>query len=216
VRSEAQKNVKGTPAAAVAAILNAFQPIPSKSRLDVDIAKVVETFLAQMTELVKANAPAGQFLEACDNLRDGDLPACGVALEDRAGKPSRWRLDEPELLLEEAKARKMPKANAGEDPKKIESRINMNQKAMDKLIQARTPMIDLFKTGEYESKYKEFDAEGMPTKDAEGNEVAKGALKKLEKAKAAHEKVVATFLKEGGEEKIRSLAESIEKDKLAL
>mmetsp|Transcript_8421 Transcript_8421/g.23687 ORF Transcript_8421/g.23687 Transcript_8421/m.23687 type:complete len:313 (+) Transcript_8421:23-961(+) len=49
----------------------------------------------------------------------------------------------------------------------------------------------LFKTGEYEGKYSRYDDRGVPTHDAEGAELAKSALKKLEKVYAGHAKKYA-------------------------
>uniref|UniRef100_A0A7S4V3T0 Uncharacterized protein n=1 Tax=Alexandrium monilatum TaxID=311494 RepID=A0A7S4V3T0_9DINO len=49
----------------------------------------------------------------------------------------------------------------------------------------------LFKTGEYEGKYSQYDGRGVPTHDAEGGELSKSALKKLEKIYAGHAKKYA-------------------------
>ena len=47
---------------------------------------------------------------------------------------------------------------------------------------------DLFKQGEYAGKYTEYDADGIPTKDAEGEKLAKSAMKKLKKDQGKHKK----------------------------
>lgn len=39
----------------------------------------------------------------------------------------------------------------------------------------------MFKQGQYEGKFTQFDSNGIPTHDSEGKEVSKGLRKKLEK-----------------------------------
>lgn len=54
-------------------------------------------------------------------------------------------------------------------------------------------LVDLFRLApEYAGLYISFDKEGMPTHDAEGNELTKSALKKLTKERMKHEKLLAS------------------------
>ena len=55
---------------------------------------------------------------------------------------------------------------------------------------------DFFKLApEYEGRFSKFDDKGIPTHDAEGNELTKSALKKLEKEKQKHIKQLAKLKK---------------------
>ena len=55
---------------------------------------------------------------------------------------------------------------------------------------------DFFKLAEeYKGKYSKFNEKGTPTHDADGNELTKSALKKLEKDRLKHIKQLAKFNK---------------------
>lgn len=64
----------------------------------------------------------------------------------------------------------------------------------EKWAKAKVPPQDLFKG---DSKYQEWDADGVPTKLADGNELPKSQAKKLrkewEKHKKVHEEYLAKF-----------------------
>lgn len=48
----------------------------------------------------KASDPAAaEVLAACDRVRDVSLPPLGVRLEDLSGGGSRWKLDDPQVMI---------------------------------------------------------------------------------------------------------------------
>merc|ERR1712203_973004 len=116
---------------------------------------------------------AGDILKECDELRDDVLPNLGVRLEDKESEATVIKLvDKAELLKERAEA--AAKAAALEAQKKI-------------------PPGQLF-IGETD-KYSKFDEKGMPTHNAEGEELPKAQLKKLQKIFQAQEKKYNDYLK---------------------
>merc|ERR1712228_539604 len=56
---------------------------------------------------------------------------------------------------------------------------------------AEIPPAQFFKAGENEGKYSQYDSRGVPTHSADGAELPKSALKKLEKIYAGHVKKYA-------------------------
>ena len=53
------------------------------------------------------------------------------------------------------------------------------------------PLEDLFKSGQYEGMYKEYDTDGLPTVDAKGEPITKSMSKKLKKDWEKHKKFLA-------------------------
>jgi cysteinyl-tRNA synthetase len=52
----------------------------------------------------------------------------------------------------------------------------------------------MFKLGEYEGLYSKYDAEGIPTHDAAGEELPKSTIKKLVKAHGMQKKAYEAHL----------------------
>jgi len=153
---------------------------------DSPYAQALAAFREQVRVLVQQGADNIAILKACDQVRDEILPQIGVSLEDRTGKPARWRLDDPSVLLEEIEERRKAAAEkaAGKgavDPKKLKQRITMKTKDLDKFAKGLVPLTELFKQGEHAGKFTAFDEAGMPTTDATGEPIGKGPLKKLTK-----------------------------------
>ncbi|MEW5303562.1 MAG: hypothetical protein WDW36_006242 [Sanguina aurantia] len=120
---------------------------------------------------------------ACDSVRDKVLPELGVRLEDRSDGKAIWKLDDPEVLREEAVERARAAAEASR--KKLASARDLKAKELEKLAKlaalpgVQTAMGD---------KYSRFDAvSGLPTHDKDG-----AALegKAADKAAKEHEKAL--------------------------
>lgn len=47
----------------------------------------------------------GALLKLTDSVRDEVLPRLGVRLEDRGNEPSVWKLDDPETIMKDIKAK---------------------------------------------------------------------------------------------------------------
>ncbi|MEW5310069.1 MAG: hypothetical protein WDW38_001900 [Sanguina aurantia] len=120
---------------------------------------------------------------ACDSVRDKVLPELGVRLEDRSDGKAIWKLDDPEVLREEAAERARAAAEASR--KKLASSRDLKAKELEKLSKlAALPSVQTAMG----DKYSKFDAvSGLPTHDKDG-----AALegKAADKAAKEHEKAL--------------------------
>ena len=129
-----------------------------------------------------------EILKLCDILRDEDMVELGVALEDREDGKALVKLVDKQVLLDQRQAkldRELQKKKEKEERLKAEA-----LKKQERLLKGKTAPSDLFKTIEFSA----WDEKGIPTKDKEGNEVAKSRRKKLEKEYAIQEKLHAEYL----------------------
>lgn len=67
------------------------------------LVECIAAFRDEVRQLATAGADGAQLLRLCDRLRDVELRALGVRLEDRTGQPARWALVSPEELAAEAR-----------------------------------------------------------------------------------------------------------------
>ena len=81
--------------------------------------------------------------------------------------------------------------------KKEDEKAKQEAKRLAKLEKGRTAPADLFKTGEYAGKYSQYDAQGIPTHEADGAEVSKKGRKNLEAAYATQVQLHQEFLASG-------------------
>jgi len=138
---------------------------------------------------------ATDILRECDKVRDDTLPNLGVRLEDHEGAPPVIKLVDKETLLRE-RAEKL----RIEEQKKAEKERKRKEKEAEQLAkeaQKKIPPSELFRKDT--DKYSEFDERGIPTKDAEGKDLAKSALKKVMKLYEAQEKKYKEYLKSQSE-----------------
>ncbi|GAB7347056.1 hypothetical protein MBLNU459_g3195t1 [Dothideomycetes sp. NU459] len=131
-------------------------------------------FLAKISALLKDNAPAKAYLPLCDEVRDTTLWNLDIYLEDRDNHPALVRPLNASLRQErsnrEAMAQlKLDKAKAAKEAKDRDEK--------EKLEKGKLSHLEMFRT----SEFSEWDAEGLPTKDADGKDVAKSRGKKLRK-----------------------------------
>lgn len=92
------------------------------------------------------------YLDLCDGVRDDVLPALGVRLEDRPEGPL-WKLDDPAVLARE-RADKL-RAAAEASRKKVENKLAIKGKELDKLRAASVPPAQMFRA--LTDKYSKFD-----------------------------------------------------------
>jgi len=152
------------------------------------LAPVLDS-ITKFRDTVRSSAKAGDtgaVLKACDDLRDSQLPLVGVRIEDLPAGGSVWKLVDPAEAAEAARQAEV--ARAEKEAQKAEARKKEEAKKAKSLI----PPSEYFRS---EGGYSAFDAEGVPTHDAEGKEISKGFRKKLvaalEKHKVAYAKATA-------------------------
>jgi cysteinyl-tRNA synthetase len=155
-------------------ILAQHKPTEKRDATAAPYAHVLSTFQSNLRDLAAAQAPAKDFLALCDQLRDTHLWDLGIYLEDRENAPAMVRPVDAELQA--ARDQKEEIARQKADAKLKREREEAEKKA--KLAaQAKIDPKDMFKTDEYSA----WDEDGVPTKDAKGEEVTKGKSKKLRK-----------------------------------
>ena len=128
-------------------------------------AKDVDALVASKTDISK------NILQLCDRLRDVDLWDHGIYLEDREGDlPALVRPVSRDLLAarheREDRERQKEKAKADRE-----------REAASKAEKGSLSQSEMFRTEEYSA----WDADGVPTRDASGEEITKSRSKKLKK-----------------------------------
>lgn len=134
-------------------------------------------------------------LDACDSLRDGELLELGVALDDRSdgqGALVKFLNDNERAELQ----RQIQEREAVKEAKRLKKLQQQQANEAKELLRrekAQTKPEEMFKQGEHAGQYSEWDADGLPTKTAAGDEVSKSAKKKLAKLLQAQQKLYAEF-----------------------
>ncbi|TPX18199.1 uncharacterized protein E0L32_002708 [Thyridium curvatum] len=146
---------------------------------------VLSQFKTDVQKLAGDRAPAKDLLVLCDQLRDTHLWNLGVYLEDRDG-PLHAMVRPVDRALLAARAERESAAAAKREAKaKREAEEAERRRLLEE--KARLSHLDMFRTAEF----SEWDENGLPTKDAKGEEVAKSKKKKLvkdwERQKKLHE-----------------------------
>nr|CAD7454614.1 unnamed protein product [Timema tahoe] len=145
------------------------------------------TILAKFRDSVRIQArqlQASEILKECDRLRDDVLPNVGVRLEDHEGHPSAVKMVDRETLLQEKEVKR--KLEAEKAAEKIRKKTEQLAAQAQKDAQKRIKPDEMFRSET--DKYSKFDEKGIPTCDAEGKELSKGLVKKLQKLQQAQEK----------------------------
>ncbi|XP_044262435.1 cysteine--tRNA ligase, cytoplasmic [Tribolium madens] len=133
---------------------------------------------------------ATEILQECDRLRDETLPNVGVRLEDREGAPSAVKIVGRDILLKEKETKKMQELEKAKEKERKKAELAAAQAAKE--AQKKIPPSEMFKLET--DKYSKFDENGLPTHDAQGKEISKGQLKKLQKLQQAQEKKHQEYL----------------------
>ncbi|KAL2161838.1 hypothetical protein VTH06DRAFT_7622 [Thermothelomyces fergusii] len=132
----------------------------------------------ELRSIVATLQPASKqaVLALSDRIRDYDLTDIGVQLDDQADKPSLIKFVPAAKLIA---AREEKAAQLAEKARQKEEARRAKEKAEEeKWAKAKIPPQEMFKG---DPKYQEWDADGLPTKLADGTEVPKSQVKKLRK-----------------------------------
>jgi cysteinyl-tRNA synthetase len=155
-------------------ILAQHKPAQKQDAAAIPYAEVLSTFQQNLRDLAAKNAPTKDFLALCDQLRDTHLWDLGIYLEDRENAPAMVRPVDAELQAARSQKEAIAKAKAEAKAKREAEEAEKKAKLAE---QAKIDPRDMFRTEEYSA----WDEEGLPTKDAKGEEVTKGKNKKLRK-----------------------------------
>ena len=139
-------------------------------------------FRNDIERLASENAPATDMLNLCDAFRDVHLFSLDIYLEDRDNAPALVRpLDSS---LRKALAEKRSAAAAAET-EKLRRKAEEAQKQSARDNRASVDPKEMFKN----EQYSEWDEQGIPTRDAKGEELTKSAKKKLAKLHEKQQKI---------------------------
>ncbi|KAL1886044.1 hypothetical protein Cpir12675_006894 [Ceratocystis pirilliformis] len=173
----------------ISRLVDAVNAPPASGAEDKKYEGVLEQFKTDVRKLAAEKAAAKDLLMLCDQLRDTHLWNLGIYLEDRDAPLKAMvrpvdkalvaaREEREEIAAAKAAAKAKREADAAEKAQLLEEKAKLSH-------------LDIFKTVEY----AEWDAEGLPTKDAKGEEIPKSKKKKLmkewEKQKKLHEEWLA-------------------------
>ncbi|EQL30014.1 cysteinyl-tRNA synthetase [Blastomyces dermatitidis ATCC 26199] len=141
---------------------------------------LLSDFCAKVSSLEQTSSISKEILTLCDRVRDIDLFDLGVYLEDRDNQPALVRPLTRELI--QAREEKAARAHQ----KQIEKE-NKEKETLKRAEKGKTSHLELFRTSEFSA----WDEDGLPTRDAAGEEITKSRSKKLrkdwERQKKAHE-----------------------------
>lgn len=124
-----------------------------------------------------------------DEFRDSALPPLGVQLEDDATTLPFKFIDPEEWRKEEEKKKKIK-------IQKLRKQLAAKEREIAKWEKAATPPASLF---DDKTKYSDFDSEGKPTTDQEGNALPKSTLKRIAKLFSAQDKLHKQYLNKSKE-----------------
>jgi cysteinyl-tRNA synthetase len=135
---------------------------------------------------------SAQILQLCDALRNAELPALGVQVEDLSpGRAVYKKLSDPVLQEEQTEAPSAPSSTEDEDA--VKQALREKQRAFEALMKI-DPRDFLREAPEFAARFADFDADGVPALDAQTREpLTKSQRKKLLKKRDKHAKSFAKY-----------------------
>lgn len=159
-----------------------------------EVALPFVKLLAKFRDQIRAAAIADQsdpqkLLELCDTIRDVDLLQLNVSLDDRKPpEPALVKFITPDEKEEVLKQREVLAAmTADKAAKKQQAQAQASKQEAERRERAKTPASEMFRSNSGE--YSRFDENGVPTHDSADTPLSKSAIKKLQKAWAAQDKL---------------------------
>ena len=134
-------------------------------------AEVASNFEDEVMTLKDSPSFSKEVLQLCDRLRDTDLWNLDIYLEDRDG-------EQPALVRPVTKElRALREEKEERERSRLTAKAERDKEATAKADKGRMSHLDMFRTEEY----SEWDQDGLPTMDKEGEELTKSKVKKLKK-----------------------------------
>lgn len=155
-------------------------------------AKSLASFRDTIRNLAISKSDLPNFLQACDSIR-AEILNLGISLDDRPnGKALVKFLNESEKdqLIKQQQLNQKLQAEK-EEKKRIQAELNI-KKEQEKLAKMKVDPKQMFQD---KSLYSEWDDQGIPTKDIQGEEITKSMKKKLLKQYQQQEKLHQEYLK---------------------
>ena len=170
---------------------NASAGASLKEDVAMPYVKALSQFRDLVRELAINKADSGEILRASDTLRS-DLINLGISLDDRPTGGALVKFLNDQEKEEFIKQQQAKEQQAFEKAQKKKQQAEANaKKDEERLAKMKIAPQDLFQD---KSVYSEWDADGIPTKTAAGEEVTKSMRKKLVKQYQQQEKLHAEYL----------------------
>ncbi|KAL7422245.1 cysteinyl-tRNA synthetase [Cryptotrichosporon argae] len=164
-----------------------------EARLD-KYLRALSGFRDDVRRLAIAGASPAETLALCDRFRDVELVNLGVQLDDGVGADggALYKLVDPAVLV---RAREEKAAAAADKLAKKEANAAAERaRRLALLEKGRVAPADMFRPPHVsEATYSAWDKHGVPTKDGEGAELSKSAVKKAQKQWKEQEKAHEAF-----------------------
>ncbi len=164
-------------------------------------------FREQVRTAAKSKGGPGDFLKACDEVRDETMAKLGIRIEDSADK-SIWKMDDPEAIRKEVEEKREKAREAA--AKKAAAKIERLTTELGKAKQASIPTTEWFKVGANAEKWGSYDEAGKPLTTKDGKELSKSQQKSIKKESNNQEKATAKVLKAAGDDGIEKYIEQLE------
>jgi cysteinyl-tRNA synthetase len=159
--------------------------------------QALSQFRDQVKHLAIAHKEQGvcpELLKLSDHVRDHQLLQLGVNLEDRdssVGEPALIKFGDPAELIAAREAKMQVQLE--KERKKEAARLDALRLEQEKVEKAKVNPKDMFRTEEY----AQWDDDGIPTVDAQGEEVTKSKRKTLKKAWDKQKKLYDAYTTKG-------------------
>ncbi|KAL1922183.1 uncharacterized protein VTP21DRAFT_9722 [Calcarisporiella thermophila] len=153
-------------------------------------ARALSAFRDNVRKIAIAKGDHKELLALSDRLRDVDCVELGVLLDDQEDGKALVKLVPKEELLQ-AREQKLA-LEAQRAAKALAQQQERERKRIEKLEKGRVPPEQMFR--ERTDEFSKFDEQGLPTHDAEGQEITKSRSKKLLKEWTAQRKLHEEFL----------------------
>lgn len=164
----------------------------------VDVAAAFEGFQGDLRGMA-TKAPA-ELLKRCDMVRAVDFVKLSVRLEDRGNEGYLWMFDDRQAMEAEQKEAEEKAKEAV--IQKIRNKLDQKLKELKAAEKAAVEPKALLKSGAYAGLYSDFDADGVPTKLANGEEISAKKKKDLVKELGKQQKDYEKLQKQAGSEGI--------------
>ncbi|ORX90132.1 cysteinyl-tRNA synthetase [Basidiobolus meristosporus CBS 931.73] len=171
------------------------QGVANAEEMVMPYLRSLSRFRDNVREMARNQKPHSEFLVLSDKLRDDDMVELGVALDDQEDGRALVKLVDREELI---RAREFKKQREQEKAaKKAALQKAQELKRQEKLAKGKLAPEVMFKQGEYQGLFGQYDEEGFPTHDINGEELPKSRRKKLtkefENQKKLHQEYLASL-----------------------
>lgn len=165
-------------------------------------------FREKVRGAAKTKSNPGEFLKACDDVRDETLANLGIRVEDGADS-SVWKMDDPAAIRKEVEEKRQRAAEAA--AKKQQAKAEKLEKDVQSAAKARLAPAEMFKTGANAEKWGSFDDDGKPLTTKAGDPLSKSQQKSIAKEIKNQEKAHAKLVKAAGDQGIDEYISSMQK-----